>query len=81
MDILLPYGFVLFGVTGAVSLIFALLASALGLGAASEIWSLTRICGYLFLFNAAIYCFYRARLCAMGQEKRIARTRARKRRR
>ena len=80
MDILLPYGLVLFGVTGVISLVFALLTSALGLGAASEIWGLARICGYLFLINLSTYCFYRA--YETGRPGRASHTaRKRKRRR
>ena len=77
MDILLPYGLVLFGVTGAASVICALFASTLGLGAASEIWLMAKVCGYLFTGCAVILFIYHQYQEDLEQQRRVTRKRRR----
>ena len=82
MDILLPYGLILFGATGVVSALCALFASLLGLGAAADIWNLAKACGYLFVGDVVILFIYHAYLDDLEQQERAKRKRrARKRRR
>lgn len=77
MDTLLPYGLVLFGVTGAASAICALFASSLGLGAASEIWAMAKVCGYLFTACAVILFIYRQYQEDLERQRHVTRKRRR----
>lgn len=72
MDVLLPYGVFLFGVTGGVVAICAMLSSLAGLGATGEMWNMALFCGAMFLVTAF------AMVCHDTLERRKA---ARKRRR
>ena len=79
MGIILGYGLILFGATGVVSFVCACFASLVGLGAAPEIWALTRVCGYSFAacaIAALIYLDY-----MKDRERKLSKTHKRKRRR
>ena len=81
MDIILGYGLILFGATGVVSFVCACFASLVGLGAAPEIWALTRVCGYSFAACAIAAMIYLDYMKDLERERKLGKTHKQKRRR
>lgn len=81
MDIILGYGLILFGATGVVSFVCACFASLVGLGAAPEIWALTRVCGYSFAACAIAALIYLDYTKDLERERKLGKTHKQKRRR
>ena len=68
-------------ILGVVSFVCACFASLVGLGAAPEIWALTRVCGYSFAACAIAALIYLDYMKDLERERKLGKTHKQKRRR